>query len=160
LHCCQTALPLKSVTSKNRKRKTDYQSLEEKMISAGTSTTIQVLKWLQTVFTVYPCEMQSVQNLDCRQSANKETPHIHDETPLSHNEHLMERQDNQHRSVEMSWSTISGGHANTDEPEMGRPRLRFKDSVKSNLKKLGIDRSSWQWKTKDRAAWRDLIRPK
>ena len=55
---------------------------------------------------VYPCEMQSVQsdstgysiawcwNLDCLQSAGEETPRLHADTPLSHNEHLMERQDN------------------------------------------------------------------
>ena len=59
-------------------------------------------------------------NVDCLQSTDKETPRVHDETPSSHNEHLMERQDNQHRSVETSWSTISGGHANIDEPEVAR----------------------------------------
>ena len=40
------------------------------------------------------------------------------------------------------------------------PRLRFKDTVKRNLEKLDIDRSSWQQKAKDRAAWRNLTRPK
>ena len=81
---------------------------------------------------VYPCEMQSVQsdstgysivwcwNLDCLQSAGEGPPRVHDKTPSSHNEYLMERQDNQHRSVETSWCTINGGHANTDEPELAR----------------------------------------
>ena len=82
---------------------------------------------------VYPCEMQSVQSdsilatllyglqtVDYLQSAGEETPRVHDETPSRHNEHPMERQDNQHRSVETSWSTINGGHADTDEPEMAR----------------------------------------
>ena len=60
--------------------------------------------------------------MDCLQSTGtcKETPRIHDETPSSHDEHLMERQDNQHISVETSWSTISGGHDNTDEAEVAR----------------------------------------
>ena len=58
--------------------------------------------------------------MDSLQSTGKETPHVHDETPSSHNEHLMERQDNQHRSVETSWSAIIGEHANTDEPEVAR----------------------------------------
>ena len=48
----------------------------------------------------------SVNTMDCLQSTGKETPRLHDETPSSHNEHLMERQDNQHRSVEMSWSIL------------------------------------------------------
>ena len=78
---------------------------------------------------VYPCEMKSVQsdstgysivrcgNLDCTQSTGRETPRAH---PSSHNEHLMERQDNQHKNVETGWSTINGGHANTDESEVAR----------------------------------------
>ena len=41
----------------------------------------------------------------------------------------------------------------------GRPRLRFKDTVKRNLEKLDID-SSWQRKAKNRAAWKNLDRPK
>ena len=59
-------------------------------------------------------------NMDCLQSTGKETPRVHDETPSSHNEHLKERQDNQYRSVETSWSTISGGYANKDELEVAR----------------------------------------
>ena len=43
---------------------------------------------------------------------------------------------------------------------LGKPRLRFKDTVKRNLEKLDIDRSSWKQKAKDRAAWRNLISPK
>ena len=42
----------------------------------------------------------------------------------------------------------------------GRPRLRFKDTVKRNLKKLDIDKSSWQRKAKNRAAWKKLVRSK
>ena len=56
--------------------------------------------------------------MDCLRSTGKETPRVHDETPLNDNEHQMERQDNQRRGVETSWSTIDGGRANTDEPEM------------------------------------------
>ena len=58
--------------------------------------------------------------MDCLQSTGKETPYVRDETPPSHNEHLMEKQGNLHRSVETGWSTINGGHANTDEPEMAQ----------------------------------------
>ena len=33
----------------------------------------------------------------------------------------------------------------------GRPRLRFKDTVKRNFKKLDIDRSSWQRKVQEQS---------
>ena len=78
------------------------------------------------------CEMQSVQSdstgysivrcwdLDCPQGAGSETSRINDETATNHHEHLMGRQDNQHRSAGSTWSTINGDHPNTDEPEVAR----------------------------------------
>lgn len=61
-------------------------------------------------------------DLACPQGAGTETSRINDETPTSHHEHLMGRQDNQHRSLSAgsSWSTINGDHPNTDEPEVAR----------------------------------------
>ena len=46
-------------------------------------------------------------DLACPQGAGTETSRINDETPTSHHEHLMGRQDNQHRSAGSSWSTIN-----------------------------------------------------
>ena len=59
-------------------------------------------------------------DLACPQGAGTETSRINDETPTSYHEHIMGRQDNQHRSAGSSWSTINGDHPNTDEPEVAR----------------------------------------
>ena len=67
----------------------------------------------------------------------------------------VERMDHQRFPRQLLHSQLCKGKRN-----QGRPRLRFKDTVKRNLKKLDIDRSSWQRKVKDRAAWRKLTRPK
>ena len=67
----------------------------------------------------------------------------------------VERMDHQRLPRQLLYSQLCEGKCN-----QGRPRLRFKDTVKRNLEKLDIDRSSWQQKAKDRAMWRNLIRPK
>ena len=67
----------------------------------------------------------------------------------------VERMDHQRLPRQLLYSQSCEGKCN-----QGRPRLRFKDTVKRNLKKLEIDRRSWQRKAKDRVAWRNLIRPK
>ena len=67
----------------------------------------------------------------------------------------VERTDHQRLARQLLYSQLCEGKRN-----QGRPRLRFKDTVKRNLEKLDIDRSSWQQKAKDRAVWRNLIRPK
>ena len=38
-----------------------------------------------------------------------------------------------------------------------KPRKRFKDSIKTNLKQLGINISEWEVSAADRAKWRKLI---
>ena len=63
----------------------------------------------------------------------------------------VERMDHQRLLRQLLHSQLCEGKRN-----QGRPRLRFKDTVKRNLKKLDIDKSSWQRKVKDRAAWRNL----
>ena len=59
----------------------------------------------------------------------------------------VERMDHQRLLRQLLHSQLCEGKRN-----QGRPRLRFKDTVKRNLKKLDIDKSSWQRKVKDRAA--------
>jgi len=39
----------------------------------------------------------------------------------------------------------------------GRPKLRYKDTVKRSLGDLNIPRNGWQTLTKDRASWRRMI---
>ena len=56
-----------------------------------------------------------------------------------------------------SYSTRSFARANAVEEAQVSDS---KDTVKRNLKKLDIDRSSWQRKAKNRAAWKKLVRPK
>ena len=67
----------------------------------------------------------------------------------------VERLDHQRLPLQLLYSQLCEGKRN-----LGRPRLRFKDTVKRNLEKLDIDRSSWRQKAKDRATWRNLISPK
>ncbi|XP_068692733.1 uncharacterized protein [Montipora foliosa] len=67
----------------------------------------------------------------------------------------VERMDHACLPRQLLYSQLCEGKRN-----QGRPRLRFKDTVKRNLEKLDIDRSSCQQKAKDRAVWRNLIRPK
>lgn len=42
----------------------------------------------------------------------------------------------------------------------GRPRLRYKDAVKRNLKVRDIELSAWQQLADNRATWRSIIKPK
>ena len=74
-----------------------------------------------SVLCVCSCEISIVRcwDLDCPQGAGTETSRINDETPTSYHEHIMGRQDNQHRSAGSSWSTINGDHPN-HEPEVAR----------------------------------------
>ena len=67
----------------------------------------------------------------------------------------VERMDHQRLPWQLLYLQLCEGKRN-----LGRPRLRFKDTIKRNLEKLDMDRSSWQQKAKDRAVWRNLIRPK
>ena len=41
---------------------------------------------------------------------------------------------------------------------IGRPKLRFKDICRLNLKELGIDEGSWSELAEDRAEWRGVLR--
>ena len=42
----------------------------------------------------------------------------------------------------------------------GRPKLRYKDSLKANLKKCNIDSETWEKQAADRAKWRTTINKK
>ena len=65
------------------------------------------------------------------------------------------RMDHQRLPRQLLYSQLCKGKCNRS-----RPRIRFKDTVKRNLKKLDIERGSWQRKAKDIAVWKNLIRPK
>lgn len=67
----------------------------------------------------------------------------------------IERMDHQRLPRQLLYSQLCEGKRN-----LGWPRLRFKDTVKNNLEKLDIGRSSWKQRAKGRAAWRNLISPK
>ena len=43
---------------------------------------------------------------------------------------------------------------------IGRPRLRFKDTVKRNLKDKNIPVGSWQSLSRNRCQWRDMVHKK
>ena len=40
---------------------------------------------------------------------------------------------------------------------IGRPKLRYKDSLKANLKKCNIDTVYWENQAADRGKWRTII---
>ena len=67
----------------------------------------------------------------------------------------VERMHHQRLPRQILYSQLSEGKRN-----QGRPRLRFKDTVKRNMKKLSMDINSWQSQAKDRTAWRSAIKPK
>ena len=67
----------------------------------------------------------------------------------------VERMDHQSLPRQILYSQLCQGKCN-----LARPRLTFKATVKRNLEKLDIERSSWQQEAKDRAAWRNRISPK
>lgn len=43
---------------------------------------------------------------------------------------------------------------------IGRPKLRYKGTIKRNLKRKGIPQGSWDRKAQNRLLWRDLVRRK
>ena len=59
----------------------------------------------------------------------------------------VERMDHQRLPRQLLYSQLCKSKRN-----VGRPRLTFKATVKRNLEKLDIERSSWQQEAKDRAA--------
>ena len=67
----------------------------------------------------------------------------------------VERMDHERLPRQLLYSQLQEGKRN-----QGRPRLRFKDTIKRNMKKLDIDRSTWQKMASSRDGWRRLIRPK
>ena len=50
------------------------------------------------------------------------------------------------------------GELNTGRRSRGRPRLRYKDSLKVALKRCNIDTDSWETLAQDRVAWRGLVK--
>jgi len=56
---------------------------------------------------------------------------------------------------ELLYSQLKEGNCN-----QGRSRLRFKDTIRGNMKKIDMDRNSWQKKAKYRDGWRCVIEPK
>jgi hypothetical protein len=40
---------------------------------------------------------------------------------------------------------------------LGRPRSRWEDNVKMNLREIGIDGANWIWLAQDRVQWRAFV---
>jgi hypothetical protein len=40
---------------------------------------------------------------------------------------------------------------------LGRPRRRWEDNIKMNLKEIRIDRANWIQLAQDRVQWRDFV---
>jgi hypothetical protein len=40
---------------------------------------------------------------------------------------------------------------------LGRPRSRWEDNIKLDLRKIGIDGTNWIWLAQDRVQWRAFV---
>ena len=67
----------------------------------------------------------------------------------------VEKIDHNRLPRQLLYSQLKEGRRN-----QGRPRLRLKDIVKRNVKKLDMDRENWQKNARNRDGLRCLIRPK
>ena len=67
----------------------------------------------------------------------------------------VQRMENDRLPRQLLYSQLCEGKRN-----QGRPRLRFKDVVKRNMKHREIDLKSWQTTASNRAAWRSAIKSK
>ena len=66
----------------------------------------------------------------------------------------VERMDHECLPRQVFYSQLKEGKRN-----QGSPRLSIQNAVKKNMKKLNVDRSSWQEMAESRDGWRCLIRP-
>ena len=67
----------------------------------------------------------------------------------------VQRMENDRLPRQLLYSQLCEGKIN-----QGRPRLRFKDVVKRNMRHRQINLKSWQTMAGNRAAWRSVIKPK
>ena len=68
--------------------------------------------------------------------------------------HLVRMEDSR-LPKQLFYGELSAGKRHT-----GRPKLRYKDSLKANLKKTGIEVSTWERQAAERALWRTTINKK
>ena len=68
--------------------------------------------------------------------------------------HLVRMEDSR-LPKQLFYVELSAGKRHT-----GRPKLRYKDSLKANLKKTGIEVSTWERQAAERASWRTTINKK
>ena len=68
--------------------------------------------------------------------------------------HLVRMEDSR-LPKQLFYGELSAGKRHT-----GRPKLRYKDSLKANLKKTGIEVSTWERQAAERASWRTTINKK
>jgi hypothetical protein len=40
---------------------------------------------------------------------------------------------------------------------LGRPRRRWEDNIKMDLREIGIDGTNWIWQGRDRVRWRAFV---
>jgi hypothetical protein len=41
--------------------------------------------------------------------------------------------------------------------QLGRPRRRWEDNIKTDLREIGIDGANWIWLARDRVQWRAFV---
>jgi hypothetical protein len=51
---------------------------------------------------------------------------------------------------------VLGGRPEGRKP-LGRPRRRWEDNIKVDLREIGIDGANWIWLAKDRVRWRAFV---
>ena len=50
------------------------------------------------------------------------------------------------------------GEVSTGKRSLGRPKLRYKDTLKASVKQSGSPYATWEESTEDRPAWRSLVK--
>ena len=102
---------------------------------------ISNIKWYHRVSNVnvlLQCKMQSIETLTTK-------------AQLRWSGHIVRMQENR-LPKQLFYSELSEGHRSR-----GRPKLRFKDTLKKSLQKCSIDSSHWENVAKNRPEWRKAI---
>ena len=85
---------------------------------------------------------------------NKTPSHAHTPTMDDGYPYRWQRMENDRLPGQLLYYQLCEGKRN-----QGRPRLRFKDVVKRNMRYRQINLKSWQTMAGNRAAWRSVIKP-
>jgi hypothetical protein len=61
-----------------------------------------------------------------------------------------------HMGKERGVYTVLVGRSEGKKP-LGRPRRRWEDNIKMDIREMGIDGANWIWLAQDRVQWRDFV---